>query len=264
VDYQECGAVSLAFSDEEATELEARGSAQAAMGIPSKPVPLASVRQFWPRVRAEGLVSARFYPGDAAVDPRELTSALSEACRQAGVRILESSGLKNLQVRATDVRATFHDGEVEFDAAVIAAGAWSGSISIEGVPALPTTEPVKGQLIGYMQPLQTANTILRHGHSYAVQRGNGLLIVGASSDRVGFDRSIVPRVTTSLVEAAKLLLPHLAETAPSMMWTGFRPASDELHIGRWHSERLVLAYGHFRNGILLAPLTAKRVALLFN
>jgi glycine oxidase len=55
-------------------------------------------------------------------------------------------------------------------------------------------------------------------------------------------------------------MPHLLETSPTESWVGFRPASDAIHLGRWHSERVYLAYGHYRNGILLAPVSAQRLA----
>ena len=79
-------------------------------------------------------------------------------------------------------------------------------------------------------------------------------------ERVGFDRSIVPATVAELVASAGLVFPHLAETELTEVWTGFRPGSDELRMGRWESDALYLAYGHFRNGILLAPLTAQLLA----
>jgi glycine oxidase len=131
---------------------------------------------------------------------------------------------------------------------------------VEGAPALPGTEPVKGHLIGYQQPAGTCHTIVRHAHTYLLQRASGLLICGASVERVGFDREISPDVVASIAEQAAFVFPHLRETAPSEVWTGLRPGSDALRVGCWHSNRLYLAYGHYRNGILLAPLTAERIA----
>ncbi len=130
---------------------------------------------------------------------------------------------------------------------------------MSGVPPIPSVEPVKGHLIGYQQPLHTCDTIIRHGHTYVIQRANGLLIVGASTERVGFNREIDAAITGSLAQKAGFLLPHLSETTPSETWIGFRPGSDEVHIGAWHSKRLYLAYGHLRNGILLTPVTAERI-----
>jgi glycine oxidase len=147
-----------------------------------------------------------------------------------------------------------------FAAAVIAAGAWSSSISVENGEALPMAEPIKGHLIGYQQPAQTCNTILRRGHTYLLQRENGLLIAGASVEHAGWNRAVDPQIAAGLAQEAASILPHLAETDPSQTWIGFRPGSERVQVGRWQSDSLYLAYGHFRNGILLAPLTALQIA----
>jgi glycine/D-amino acid oxidase-like deaminating enzyme len=150
-------------------------------------------------------------------------------------------------------------GPFRFDAAVIAAGAWSSAIQIEGVPPIPLSKPIKGHLIGYHQPDQTCNTIVRHRNVYALQRANGLLIIGASVEDVGWDRRVQSHIVEELCTSAADIFPHLAETTPTEVWTGFRPGGT-LEVGRWHSPRLWLAYGHYRNGILLAPWTARKVS----
>lgn len=262
IDYQECGGLSLAYSSAERDELEARAAVQADLGIKSKPLRAVEVRQFWPLVRTQGLLGARFYPGDAVVAPRDLVRALVPACKIAGVEFELGCTVNSLTVDAEPGAGSVRlavKGEQGFDAAVIAAGAWSSQVAVHGVDPLPPSEPVKGHMIAYQMPAQTCSTILRHGHTYMLQRENGQLISGSTMQRVGFHREISPEITASLERKAAFLLPHLAETYPAEAWTGFRPASDALHIGAWQSERLLLAYGHFRNGILLAPLTAERI-----
>jgi len=260
IDYQECGALDLAYSRLEWEALEARAARQAEIGIPSKQVAPHRVAMFWPRIRTEGLVGAFFYPDDATVNAREVMVALGAACRKTGVSILQDCPVQTIQI--SDKEATIKSGprEESFEAAVIAAGAWSNAIAVKGVPALPPAEPVKGHLIGYQQPEQSCHTVVRHGQGYLLQRANGLLICGASIEHVGFDREIRPEMVTWLAEQAQFVFPHLRGTAPSDVWTGLRPGSDALHVGSWHSNRLYLAYGHYRNGILLAPLTADRIA----
>lgn len=260
IDYQECGGLDLAYSQPEWDLLKARAVRQAATGIRSKEVSLADVSTFWPRVRTEGLVGAFFYPDDAIVDTREEMVALAAACQRAGVSIRQNTPVHRLQVSEHEAKLENNRGRETFEAVVIAAGAWSNAIVVEGLPPLPSAEPVKGHLIGYQQPEQTCHTVVRYGHSYLLQRASGLLICGASVEHVGFDREIRPEVVAFLTEQAVFLLPHLRETAPSEVWSGFRPGSEALRIGSWHSERLYLAYGHYRNGILLAPLTADRIA----
>lgn len=259
VDYSECGALELAFSDEELAHLEAKAARQAEFGIQSKPVTAKHAAVFWPRLNARRMAGGRFYPNDAVVDPRDLTRALAVACRRQGVSIVENCGVARMRVQRDSIEVTCRAGASQYDAAVIAAGAWSSRIPVDGVPALPESEPVKGQLIGYAQPAQTCPTILRQSHRYMIQRVNGMLIVGASMERSGFDQSLSESVKGELAAWAGTVLPHLAETSPTESWTGLRPASDRLRVEHWHSDRLLLAYGHFRNGILLAPLTAARI-----
>lgn len=259
IDYQECGGLDLAYAPEVAEALHERAARQDALGIASKPLSSARVAAFWPRLDASGLVAARFYPGDAIVNPREVMVALTAACRSRGVALAENCAVRSVSVFPAGVTLETGASTSSFDLVILAAGAWSSSIGIEGVPPLPLAEPVKGHLIGYRQPDQTCSTIVRHGHTYVLQRANGLLIVGASIEHVGFNRILDAPIVASLENEAGFLFPHLRETTPSECWIGFRPASDELHIGPWHSDRLFLAYGHYRNGILLATATAERL-----
>lgn len=260
IDYQECGGLDLAYNEQELSELECRAQRQGALGIHSKRITAAQALTFWPRLRRDGLRGARFYAADAIVNPRELTHALKQVCRSSSVSISEHLRIKAVSIAEQGVSLVSDYGTQSFDLTVIAAGAWSSEIEVTGAPPVPPAEPVKGQLIGYQQPEQTCVTIIRHGHTYLLQRANGLLIAGSSMDRVGFDRDIDPFIEADIAARAGFVLPHLAETTPTESWMGFRPASNKLHMGVWHSPKLYLAYGHFRNGILLAPITAARVA----
>jgi glycine oxidase len=260
IDYQECGALDVAYSEAEWEALQARAARQAATRIRSKQVPHSDLPAFWPRIRTSGLVGAFFYPGDAIVNTREVMVALAAVCQRAAVSILQDCPVDRAQISSSAATLESCRGREAFEAVVIAAGAWSNAIAVQGAPALPSSEPVRGHLIGYQQPQQTCHTVVRHGHAYLLQRANGMLICGTSVEHVGFDRNIRPEVVRLLAEQAAFLLPHLQGTTPSEVWIGFRPGSEALRMGAWHSHRLYLAYGHYRNGILLAPLTAERIA----
>ena len=260
IDFQEHGALDLAYSTAEHEKLESRANAQTAFGVVSKPVTAGQVVSFWPHIRINGLAGARFYPDDAIVDPRDVIASLLIACERSGVKLLPQCSVLHAAISATHVLVRTEHWPGNFDVFVIAAGAWSSCISVHGVPALPACEPVRGHLIGYQQPAQTCHTIIRHGHSYLLQRANGLLIAGATSERVGFAREIDSRASEVLAAAASFVFPHLSETTPTEAWIGFRPVSERLQLGEWHSRRLLLAYGHYRNGILLAPASAQQIA----
>ncbi len=264
IDYQECGGLDLAYSSAELTALEQKAATQASLGISSKPVTASHILQFWPRIRSEGLAGGRFYPGDGIVNPRHVLAALTVACERLGVALKPNSAVTGAELSGDSVLVHSPPRLDKYDAVVISAGAWSDSIQVSGVPPLPSVEPVKGHLIGYQQPEQTCNTIVRHGHTYLLQRASGLLIVGASVEHAGFDRNLKLEMIENLAREAGLLYPHLSDTAHSEAWIGFRPASETLRLGSWYSPRFYLAYGHYRNGILLAPITAQRLASEIN
>lgn len=150
-------------------------------------------------------------------------------------------------------------------AAVIAAGAWSSSIAvtIAGRPfPLPRAFPVKGHLLGYRLPPGSIPNTIRSGHTYVFQRADGFTIAGSTTENAGFDRTVDPQVIAELAARASALVPALCHLAPESAWIGFRPGIDAPapQIGRALSSRLWLAYGHYRNGILLAPATAERIS----
>jgi glycine oxidase len=246
IDFQECGALDLAYSPEDWRGLEARASHQIALGIRSEALEPTRVLSICPNLRADGLEGARFYPDDAMVNPREIVAALCSVCRKLGVLLVENHTVENI------------DSVGNFDAVVLAAGAWSSRIS---AGTLPPAEPVKGHLIGYQQAPGAFPVILRHGHTYLLQRAGGLLIAGSSEEHAGFDHGVDAGIVADIAARAAFLLPHLAKETPAEIWTGLRPASDAVHTGaHGTSGRLYLAYGHYRNGILLAPVTARDLA----
>lgn len=255
IDFQEAGALDVAYSDTEMDALAERAERQAKIGIPSKRVSAAHVATFWPRLNRERLAGGYFYPGDAAVDPRQVTAALRMVCEKHGVVVKERTEATSIAL--TNAGASINNDV--YNAVIIACGAWSGKLSIAGLPKLPDTQPIRGHLLGYPQPEQICQGIVRRDHTYLLQRKNGFFLVGATTEDVGFDRTINPAQAAELERKAGFLMPHLQETMPAEIWNGLRPNSDELHLGWWHSDLVYLAYGHHRNGILLAPATAERI-----
>ncbi len=206
----------------------------------------------------------RFYPDDALVDPREACHALLAACRALGVRIVENCAVRSMDIAGT-VRLDTSQGVFEDDRAVIAAGAWSGAIplTIGGLKqALPGTHPMRGVLVGRKFPDRTLGPFVRRGLSYVLQRESGLAIAGTTSEKIGFERSLTDETVAGVIAGVEALWPDFAKGACTESWLGFRPASDtgEPHIGRFEDTPLWLAYGHFRNGILMAPATGVKIA----
>jgi glycine oxidase ThiO len=248
IDYRRCGAIEIARTEAEWQDLLARRAAQAELGI-----------------RAEVTVGGLVYPDDALVDPRDVTRALHRTCEKRGVRIREHTRVLALRVSPERVDVETTGGALTGSAAVLAAGAWSGAIPVNGpdgrIPT-PPSFPVRGHLLGYMLEPGSLGPILRHGHTYVMQRSSGFTIAGTSSEEVGFNRELDPQIVDGIRARASELLPDLLSAPAPTAWLGFRPATADYTpvIGRFGDTCLWLAYGHYRNGILLAPATAARVA----
>lgn len=230
IDFQLCGCKQFVDDREQA---ERRAAFQTAAGVDVKVTP-----------------GALFYPRDGFVDPTHLLRALRAACLARGVKIIENEPL--LMVKTTD-----------FDAFVIAAGAWSNQLQITHGSArldLPQVKPIKGHLIGFDLEPGTLGSMLRRGHEYVLQRSNGFTIAGSTEEDVGFDRSVDSAICDEIHQRAAELWPALENARPSKRWIGFRPYAETPRIGRLDHTNVWLAYGHFRNGILLTPLTSQRIA----
>jgi glycine oxidase len=263
IDFQQCGAVEIALSKEEWRALERRAAAQRGMGIPSDPLDPGELRTRIPGLAAAP-AGALFYPRDTVVDPRDVIRALRIACSASGVEILEGWRAESIRCSATAVAVSNGRETITAATGVLAAGAWSGDLVVSGQagPPLPATFPVKGHLLGYDLPPGSLPMMLRCGHTYILQRRSGFTIAGSSSERVGFDRTLDPAIVADIARRASALLPRLGDVGPSSSWIGFRPATgtESPEIRRLPGSRLWLAYGHYRNGILLAPITARMIS----
>ena len=188
-----------------------------------------------------------FSSADGIVDPAALLRALHCACESRKVRI------RREQVTAVDPR--------DYGAVVIAAGAWSGHIHVNGV-TLPAVVPIKGHLIGFQMEPGALGSVRRRGETYVLQRSSGFLIAGSNEQDIGFDRSVDAAICEDIHRRATQLFPPLGDVTPVKRWIGFRPrsATGEPHIGRVAGTNVWVAYGHYRNGILLTPVTAQRIA----
>jgi glycine oxidase len=260
IDFQRQGAIEMAASAADLEELEARAEAQQGFGIRSSKLTERELAGMV-LVAMSGIAGARFYPDDAAVDPRDVMQALRSACVRRGVQIRERLRANAIRAGRTSAAVVTSEGTMEARVAVLAAGAWSGLIAADP-HRLPPSFPVRGHLIGFRLPAGSVAYMLRCGHTYMLQRSNGFTIAGSSSEQVGFDRRLDPGILQDIHARAGKLLPMLANRQPDDAWLGFRPGieGDCPVVRRIEGTTVWLAYGHYRNGILLAPATARKVA----
>lgn len=258
VGYQRGGALVVAVDRDDAEELRRLHELQRSLGLESEWLAPSAARRAEPGLapRIAGAIDA---PGEAQVDPVAVVAALVRACTDQGVLIRTGVDARidddGVAIALEDTGAA---ERIEAERIVLAAGAWSGALADVRV------HPVKGQLLhlrvrdGAALP---ASRIIRTPRCYIVPRPDGRVVVGATSEEKGFDTSVDAAAVHHLLEAAWEVLPDVLELEFVRVIAGLRPATPDNRplAGVPGDDKLIYATGHYRNGILLAPLTAQRV-----
>jgi glycine oxidase len=264
--YRESGALVVATERDDVAELRRLNEFQRSLGLDSEWLAPSECRRLEPGLspRIAGGILA---PADAHADPRATVGALAAALELAGGELasgVEVVGLETSGERVAAVRTA--GGRVATERVVIAAGCWSGEGLETGGP-LPAVRPVKGQLLelrvrpGRPAPAQR---IVRSPRCYLLVRGDGRVVLGATVEEHGFDTSVTADGVYRLLEAAWEVLPEVSELELVSARAGLRPGTpdNEPVIGAGTPEGVTFATGHYRNGVLLAPLTGEAVAAL--
>jgi glycine oxidase len=206
---------------------------------------------------------ALYLPRDVTVDNVLLMRGLERSAGRAGARLQSGTPVVSLLVESGRVAGVMAaGGRLPAGAVVIAAGAWSGEIAGPGVPPLPS-HPVRGQIVCFGPAPVPLHPLFTHGF-YLVPRRDGRVLAGSTMERAGFDASVTGSGLACLSAKALALVPALGDAPFHSAWAGLRPATpDDLPaIGRAAVPGLLYACGHLRNGILLAPITARLVTRL--
>jgi glycine oxidase len=265
--YARQGALHVALDRDEAAQLRRVHDLQRSLELEAEWLPPRRCRDLEPGL-TPSFNGGVFAPDEAAVDPRALTLALLAALAAAGAEVWTGTevvaGLFDGE-RLVGVR-TADGAELGAGVVVLAAGAWSGQAEWLPEPARPPVRPVKGEIVELRTRDGAApcKRILASERVYLVPRPDGRLIVGATSEEQGFDTTVTAGGVHELLREAYRLLPDVAEMELVDAMAGLRPATpDNLPlVGPGAIDGLLLATGHYRNGILLAPLTADAVAAL--
>jgi glycine oxidase len=246
VGYRACGSLLLARDRDEAEHVERERALRERLGLRVERLLGSEARRREPAL-APSLRLALSLPDDHAVEPARLVAALLEACSRAGV-VLRSG------VAVEDLAA------LDAERVVVAAGAWSGAVG-PGVPV----RPVNGQALRLRDPggPGLCAHVLRFEGGYLVPRGDGRYYLGATMEERGFDTAVTALGVYELLREAAEVLPGILELEIDEAFAGLRPGTPDNApiVGTDPAdERIVWATGHFRNGILLCPLTAELVA----
>jgi glycine oxidase len=271
VGFRPCGTVMVAFDASDRAALDDVLELRQSLGLASRRLSARECRALVPAL-SPGVRGGGEAPGDHQVNNRRLVEALLVACRRAGVELVPRrvAGL----ARRADGRlegVALEDGAVlRASAVLLAAGAHSACLA--GVPEadVPPVRPVKGHVVrlrgSTRAPLleRTVRGLVRGRPCYLVPRGDGELVVGATSEERGFESRVQAGAVHALLDDARSLVPGIDELEFEECAAGLRPGSpDNAPFVGWTSlDGLAVATGHYRNGILLAPLTADAVGAL--
>ena len=258
----ERGTLVVARRGTEAEALDQRAAFQRSLGLAAERLGGEALRLMEPALHpdwSEGL----YLPRDRSVDNTLLVRGLELSAGRLGARL--QGGARVLRLMVTNGRVVgveTAEERVRAGAVVIAAGAWSEEIAAPGVTPLPS-HPVRGQIVCFGPTSVPVHPIFTHGF-YLVPRRDGRVLAGSTMERSGFDKSVTGSGLAGLSTSALALVPALGRAPFHSAWAGLRPATpDELPaIGRARAPGLLYACGHLRNGILLAPVTARVVTSL--
>jgi glycine oxidase len=264
--FRRIGALHVALDRDEAAELRRIHDLQRSLDLGAEWLSPRRCRELEPGLTPsfQGGVLA---PGESAVDPRALTAALLAACEREGVEVRVGAEVVGALLdgeRIAGVRTAAGE-ELRADSVVLAAGAFSGAAAWLPEPARPAVRPVKGQVVelgprpGEPPPCER---IVASERVYLVPREDGRLIVGATVEEQGFDTTVTAGGVHDLLREAYRVLPDVAEMKLIEAAAGLRPGTPDNMplVGASPVPGLIWATGHFRNGILLAPLAADSIA----
>lgn len=269
VDFRKGGSLRVAFDEAESRDLDEIYETQTGRGLSIEKLSGEEARRRLPQVSPR-VIKGLFLASDYWLNNESLVSALHKACRAVGVVFHTHSPVARFsavgeRIESISVQSGSRQAPVAYPAGsfVLAAGAWSGELAASLDVRLPM-EPCRGQMLE-LEGAQDFSCPLRAGHFYCVPRSGGKLIAGSTMEYSGFQKSVTAEGLLSILEGVRRLAPGTANLRFCRAWAGLRPdTADHLPIlgyGAW--DNLIFATGHFRNGILLTPITARLVAELF-
>ncbi|MDX6805395.1 glycine oxidase ThiO [Terrihabitans rhizophilus] len=261
VDYRAEGTMVVALSRDEVDRLRFRHQLQTRLGLKTDWLPGSAAREREPGLRPN-VAGAILCEQDHQVDARLVAAALKAAFEAAGGALFENTAVISLERSGGRVTGLLTEAErVEAGTFVLAAGAWSPQL----VPDLQIpVRPLRGQSMALrMDPRMPALThVVWTEQIHMAPKGDGRLVIGATVEERGFDQRNTAGGVFALLEAARQALPSMEDLAIDEIWAGFRPTSldDAPIFGEVGIDGLVVATGHHRNGILLAPVSARAIS----
>ncbi len=259
--HRETGLISACFAEADRARLTERYAWQARAGWNLAWLDRAEALRREPAL-APNVIAALSFPDDGQIDPRPYSRALSLAAAAAGAEFLSGAYVRRVVSDGGRVTGVEVEGErLAAPRVVIAAGSWSALVEGAGLPPR-AVRPMRGQIAQLeTRPPAIHGTIISPAGGYIVGRADGRVLAGSTMELVGFDKRVTAAGLRHVLELAIGLAPALADAPVTETWANFRPVTEDglPLIGRSAIDGLILATGHFRNGILLSPITGEIV-----
>jgi glycine oxidase len=261
--YREAGLISLAFSETEAVALQDLVQHRNGQGLRCQLLTPAEARELEPALSPR-LSAAALFPDDHSINNERLVAALVMAARNRGVSFRIRHPVRSVSAEGNTVTLQFPSGSFEAGLVIVTAGAWSGEVLAPLDIKVPL-RPARGE----MTAIRPCGWTLRHtvtaGTGYLVPRETGEVLIGSTTAFVGFESQVTPHGLATLLTNAAAMVPQTRGTTPLRSWAGLRPCPTirrPIIAFLPNLERVLLATGHHRNGILLAPITGQLVTEL--
>lgn len=263
IELDQKGTLYLAFDDDDVRQISARVQWQQKAGLNVQTMTAAEVRRTEPFVSPE-VIGGALFPNDWQVENRKLIKALRHYADLNDVKIVEERSVIDLISQNGGVRgARTDEGEIIAGKTILATGAWTSLIKLGDVDMPLKVEPVRGQIVAFQTAKRLIGHVIYSRRGYIVPRADGRILAGSTSENVGFEKAVTDSAASALQQMAAEIAPNLSSLAITDHWSGLRPfAMDGLPVlGAFAGiDGMTIATAHYRNGILLAPLTAKLVA----
>lgn len=260
VGFRPKGTIEALFLRDARAELNTLIALHHGLGLKAEPLRAEDARELEPAL-SEEMEAGVLRPDEASVDSRALTRAVLEAARRSGAEIFSNCGVESIWQDEDKHRRcaglVLQSEKVEAAWTIIAAGSYSAGLA--GVEAYAPVRPAKGQMVALRAEELKIERVLWSEKIYLVPRNDGRILAGATVEYIGFDKATTAGGIEKILSAAIELAPGLVAARIEETWAGLRPDSpDHLPIlGPTDLDGLLIATGHFRSGVILAPITAK-------
>jgi glycine oxidase len=263
IELDRAGTLYLAFSDEDVKEINRRYVWQKGAGLAIEYLKAEDIRRSEPFVSPdvrEGL----FFPNDWQVENRKLLVALQKFAELNAIQIVENAEVKNVVVRSGKaIGAETGNETFSAETIILTTGAWTSLVTVNNLDLPFKVRPIRGQMLSFQAARRFFRHVIYSPRGYVVPRVDGRILAGATVEDVGFDKSVTEAGIDFLLEHALEIAPSLANLESNDKWSGLRPlAADGMPVlgAVPEAENLFAATAHYRNGILLAPITAETLA----